>query len=152
MLEGLLTAIAFGTLWFWVVIAVSFILLLTSVVNECPGWATTIFTVLAFIYGPALVSKFGLITIIIGFAIYFLLGGFYSVWRWRAHAKEATDKFLEENKTKESRDKNKESFVSRKLNAANYKGEIYTNISFWPFVFVWYLLGGQEVLVTNQRI
>lgn len=136
-----------GTLWFWMLIAVS-VGLLTYLVNTGNGFGSTaifVLTILAisFLGNSKLVSDIiGYVNLNPGIAIglfcgYFIAGAIWSLVKWYYFVLEQRDIQLETSKSAYNK---KNGFKFKVPKPGDYKGDIILWMSYWPLSFIWTMI------------
>ncbi len=163
------TLFAFGTIPFWILMAIEFVLLLTWIEYEAAGWAT--FSILA-VLGLLQLSGHGIYQYIVanpaivlyGIGAYFVIGTVWSICRWYFYVKkqrylydEFKNEFLQEWDITGSKipDELKQKFKDSLHSSYGYyndekfelfpkvnyhKAQIYLWMVYWPWSCCWTII------------
>lgn len=128
-----------GSVWFWVILAIAFVLMITATEKGSGMGATATFVLtvaILWIFGNG--SSFGSLfsygvahpwsTLSVLLA-YFIIGTCWAIMKWYFFLIDERDKAREQNSH----------FVSAP-NVSSHKGEITLWMSYWPFSAVWTLI------------
>jgi membrane protein implicated in regulation of membrane protease activity len=147
MIESILGFLAIGTWGFWLLVVLASIIYTAAIENE--KYFLAIFTTLlgVVLYHKALLALNWQHILIVA-AVYGLLGGAWSVWRWRRYVQQAVDDFKEENEIDagsreqaERRQRAFDHFKSHDVNVSQHKSLITGWIALWPWSFLWNITG-----------
>lgn len=138
MIETLLTALAFGTVWFWIIAVIASIIIIACVENEHYPTPSIIAILLGVVYWKSIVAApWQAIAIVVG--SYAIAGALWSTFQWfrRVQKKAAfyRGKYgdtLTESQLRELMDE---------VSASRHKALITGWIAFWPWDMFWTLTG-----------
>jgi hypothetical protein len=134
MIESILTFIAVGTFWFWLLIAIASGIVIGCLEDDKIGWPIFLTILFSFIYYEDLALVFSDWRVIgIFLFIYVVCGVIWSFYRWFIHVR----KFIKNYNRKEFSPLKD----SRELNVSYNKSLITGWIIYWPWSLVWNLTG-----------
>ena len=138
MIETLLAALAFGTFWFWLILAIASVIIIACVENEHYPTPSIVAILLAVIYWKAIVAlPWAIIAAVIGgFAV---AGAVWAVVQWfrRVQKKSA---YYSEKYGAMLTDSQMEQLKSE-ISPTQHKALITGWIAFWPWDLFWTLTG-----------
>jgi len=138
MIETLLAALAVGTFWFWLIVAVASVIIIACVENEHYPTPSIIAILLAIIYWKALVAvPWAVLALIVGgFAV---AGAIWSTFQWFRRVNKKAAYYRE--KYGDSLTESQLHELKREVSASEHKALITGWIAFWPWDLFWTLTG-----------
>lgn len=138
MIETILAALAVGTVWFYIILAIASIIFIACIENEHYETPAVVSVILAILYWKAF-TAFSLASIALVVGGYAVAGVLWSVYRWYRFVQKTAFEFREEhgnvldNEDKES--------LKYRLKVSNHKSNIIGWIAYWPWSLLWNITG-----------
>lgn len=133
-----------GSLPFWITIALYSIWAFFSLEAETTGLLTFLTIVLGigafFAFNP--VSPLYLVLSVAG---YFLIGGIYSIFKWRNYVKSLVEKYNSGSKTQYERN-----CLDTNCQPSYHSERFYQWITYWPYSLVWMFCGNIVKSIYNN--
>lgn len=141
----MLSLFLFGTLWFWILVAVELVIIVTSLEQEYTnslGWFSfVVFLCLLYFFGNSTSFNgfFQYIThnptsIIPYFISYVVIGVFWSLYKWYLYVKDKAAPYYPENGTTHY------GISDTYFNAGKNKERIINWMMYWPISGLWFLI------------
>lgn len=138
MIESILAALAVGTFWFYLIIAIASIVFIACIENDHYGTPTVVSILLAVLYWKAFtVLSLPTIAIIVGG--YAVAGVLWSVYRWYRHVQQAAFRFREKYGT--TLTSSQKSDLKSEIKVSEHKSRITAWIAYWPWSLLWNITG-----------
>lgn len=138
MIETILTSLAFGTIWFWLLASIASIIIISCVEHEHYPTPSIVAILLGIIYWKQIVAAPGqVIAAVIG--VFVLAGLFWSVFKWFRYVNKTTTHYsdLYGNTLTDSQMRDLKSEIS----VSQHKAMVTSWIMFWPWSLLWALTG-----------
>ena len=138
MIETLLTALAFGTIWFWVIAFVASVIIIASVENQHYPTPSIVAILLGIVYWkPIMAAPWQIIGIVAGGFV--LMGLLWSVFNWHRFCSRKASYYRGQYGDTLSTD-----IMGRlkgELSVSHHKAMLTGWIAFWPWSLFWSLTG-----------
>ena len=138
MIETILTAFAFGTIWFWLLATVASIIIISCVENEHYPTPSIVAILLGIVYWKQIVAApWHVIALVIG--VFALCGLLWSTFKWFRFVNKQVARFRELYGT--ALDERQMRELKEEISVSNHKATITGWIAFWPWSLLWSLTG-----------
>lgn len=138
MIEAFLTAIAFGTFWFWLIAAIASVIIIACVENEHYPTPSVVAIILGAIYWKQIAAlPWSIIGIAIG--VFAIAGAVWSIFQWFRRVQKVSARYHE--KYGDTLTKEQMSDFKRETSASENKALITGWIAFWPWSVFWTITG-----------
>lgn len=138
MIETIVTALAFGTFWFWFLVVIASTIIIACVENEHYPTPSIVAIILGLIYWKPLLAL-PWQTIAIGIAAFALLGVLWSAFKWFRFVNRKTAEVREEHGNSITQENLND--LKREVSLSRHKAMITGWIAFWPWSVAWSLTG-----------
>ena len=146
----MLTLLAIGSLWFWLMIIVSIVAITALIENEQNAWADVVFVatfVLLYKFGcgQSLTNLWSMVTTHIWQTIllvlgYFAAGTVYSILKWALYVKDGKQRILDSGAK----------FYADKWTPDYHKAKITHWMIYWPISGIWTIISNPVVKLFNR--
>lgn len=138
MIESLLAALAVGTIWFWLILAIASIIIIACVENEHYPTPSIVAIILGAIYWKSIVAlPWSVIALAIG--IFAVAGAIWSTFQWFRRVNKKAASYRE--KYGDTLSESQMESLKREISASENKALITGWIAFWPWDLFWTLTG-----------
>jgi hypothetical protein len=138
MIETILTSLAVGTIWFYLIIAIASVIFIACIEHDHYGTPTVLSILLAILYWKAFVTL-SLPTIAIIVGGYALAGIIWSVYRWYRHVQQVA--FTYREKYGLTLTPSQKSGLKSEIRVSDHKSRITAWIAYWPWSLLWNITG-----------
>lgn len=140
MITPILEFLAFGSLGFWILCSIVSAVFIACIEHENHWFPSCLVVIFAAVYWKA-IAAFSLNwqSILLGVAVYAVLGVAWSMFRWTRFVKEKADYYRKQYGTK--LDKSNRSCLASAIDATSNKSRITGWIAYWPWSLIWNLTG-----------
>jgi hypothetical protein len=138
MFEALLTSIAVGTVWFWVILTFASICIIACIENEHYPIPSIFVGILGMIYLKSIMAvPVSLLAIFI--ATFAILGAAWSVFKWFKFVNSQSKSYME--KYGATLTEGQMADLKGEISVSNNKSHIIGWMVFWPWSLLWTLTG-----------
>lgn len=138
MIESLLSAIAVGTIWFWLIAVVASIIIIACVENEHYPTPSIVAIILGAIYWKSIIAlPWSVIALAVG--IFAISGAVWSTFQWFRRVNKKAAYYRQ--KYGDTLSPDQMDALKREISASENKALITGWIAFWPWDLFWTLTG-----------
>ncbi len=138
MIETILTALAFGTVWFWIIAAITSVIFIASIENDHYSTPTITAIILGILYWKS-IAAIGWQTVGIFVGVYALVGVLWSVFKWYRHCQKIANSYRGSYGT--SLTPSQQSELKGEMCVSDHKSRLTGWIAWWPWSLTWGLTG-----------
>ena len=138
MIEAIMTALAFGTFWFWAIITIASIIIISCVEHEHYSTPSFVAIILGIVYWkPIMAAPWQTIAIVL--VSYAIVGVIWSTYKWYRLVNKKAASYRERYGDVLTSDQKQE--LKSEITVSHHKSRLIGWISFWPWSLAWAVTG-----------
>lgn len=138
MIETIVTSLAIGTFWFWLIAVITSIIFIASIENDHYATPTITALVLGIVYWKP-ISAISWQTILLAIGIYALAGVVWSLFKWYRFVKAKS--FCLRERYGDTLSQEEMDTLRRTLSVSQNKARLTGWIAWWPWSLIWNITG-----------
>jgi hypothetical protein len=138
MIETLLAALAFGTVWFWIIAVIASVIFIASIENDHYSTPTITAIILGILYWKS-IAAIGWQTVGIFVGVYALVGVIWSVFKWYRFCLKTANKYRETFGNTLTSEQQLD--LKGEITVSDHKSRLTGWIAWWPWSVAWGLTG-----------